>query len=284
MKKIFLSFIVFLLISNSVFSQEEIQVVLLSGQSNMAGRGVSEELDAAFIKRVQDVSDRVFISTSDVEKSKPVPLSSLKKSFGPELMVGVTLAEANPKKHYLLIKKAVGGTSLYGAWNTEWTLEKAMLAERGKVRQSLQLYKQHITNIKRTLNKLKKQGKKYKILGVLWMQGESDTNKEITATNYQSNLKKLIAGYRKEVQIKDLPFVIGQVNVLPRKYKVGPAQVRTAMLNIANSDDNIAIIKTSTDASWLDYPKHSDNLHYNTEGQKRLGAAFAKELIQLINK
>lgn len=282
MKKIFLSFIVFLLISSSVFSQEEIQVVLLSGQSNMAGRGVSEELDAAFIKRVQDVSDRVFISTSDVEKSKPVPLSSLKKSFGPELMVGVTLAEANPKKHYLLIKKAVGGTSLYGAWNTEWTLEKAMLAERGKVRQSLQLYKQHITNIKRTLNKLKKQGKKYKILGVLWMQGESDTNKEITATSYKENLQKLISGYRKEFD-KKLPFIIGQVNVLPRKYKIGPEQVRNAMLAVANSDSNISIVKTSIDKSWSDYPKHKDNLHYNTEGQKRMGIAFAEKLLALLH-
>ena len=284
MNKLLLSFLTCLMISSITFSQEEIHVVLLAGQSNMAGRGVSKELDAALIKRIQDVSDRVLISTSDIEKKKPEPLSSFKKNFGPELMVGLTLAEANPEQHYLLIKKAVGGTSLYGAWSTEWTKEKAMIAERGEERQALQLYAAHIKNIHQNLEELKAENKTFKILGLLWMQGESDTNKAITATSYQNNIQNLINGYRSELKIKDLPIVIGQVNVLPRKYKIGPTQVRNAMLSVANSDKNIGIIETSTDENWSDFPKHSDNLHYNTIGQKRLGIAFAKELIKLLNK
>ena len=284
MKKTLINFILFTLFYSSTFSQENVHVVLLAGQSNMAGRGISNELDAALVKRIRKVSDRVLITTSDNTKKKPEPLSSYNKNFGPELLVGLTLAEANPNQHYLLIKKAVGGTSLYGAWNTEWAEEKATISERGTVRQKLKLYSQHIKNIHYNLDELKKQGTKYKVLGVLWMQGESDTNKEITATNYQINLQKLIAGYRKELKKKELPFVIGQVNVMPRKYKKGPEQVRNAMLNLSNTDDYISIIETSTDISWSDFPKHTDNLHYNTEGQKRLGVAFAKYLIKILNK
>jgi len=273
---------IFILMNFSCSSQEEVHVVLLSGQSNMAGRGISNELNEAIKERVKKVSGRVLLSVSDNSDEKVKPLSLVSKQFGPELFFGLTLAEANPNQHYLFIKKAVGGTSLYGAWNTEWTQEKANIAERGEVRKSLKLYEEHIKNIQRNLKKLKGEGRSYKILGALWFQGESDTNKEITATSYKENLQKLISGYRKEFD-KKLPFIIGQVNVLPRKYKIGPEQVRNAMLAVANSDSNISIVKTSIDKSWSDYPKHKDNLHYNTEGQKRMGIAFAEKLLALLH-
>lgn len=273
---------IFILMNFSCSSQEEVHVVLLSGQSNMAGRGISNELNEAIKERVKKVSGRVLLSVSDNSDEKVKPLSLVSKQFGPELFFGLTLAEANPNQHYLFIKKAVGGTSLYGAWNTEWTQEKANIAERGEVRKSLKLYEEHIKNIQRNLKKLKGEGTSYKILGALWFQGESDTNKEITATSYKENLQKLISGYRKEFD-KKLPFIIGQVNVLPRKYKIGPEQVRNAMLAVANSDSNISIVKTSIDKSWSDYPKHKDNLHYNTEGQKRMGIAFAEKLLALLH-
>ena len=72
----------------------------------------------------------------------------------------------------------------------------------------------------------------------------------------------------------------------PKKMGIDPYKfpyLRTFMEEIANEDKNVAIIKTSMDKSWLDYPKHSDNVHYNSEGQKRLGIAFANKLIELIN-
>ena len=280
MKQLFFVFSLFL--SVAFFAQEDVHIVLLAGQSNMVGRGVSSELSIEVKERIKKVSDRVRLSTSDNSNEKAKPLSSFTKQFGPELMVGLLLAEANPKQHYLLIKKAVGGTSLYGAWNTDWTQEKAVFAERGEVRQKLKLFTLHLNNIKNELQKLKKEDKTYRVLGLLWMQGESDTNKEVTATSYQNNLQKLIKGYRKEFDEK-MPFIIGQINVLPRKYKIGPSQVRNAMLTVADIDDNVAIVKTSMDNKWLDYSKHKDNLHYNTEGQLKLGTAFAKMLFLFLN-
>lgn len=263
-------------------------VVLLSGQSNMVGHGNYDDIEDSIKKRIEKIGNRVLLTTS---KKEAEPLSyytanikkyNFTKHFGPELFVGLTLAEKYPNKKFLLIKKAVGGTSLCGAWNPNWTQEKADISERGAKRKKLKLFSEHIENINLHLNNLKKKGQNYKVIGALWLQGESDTNKKFTATSYQKNLQNLVASYREELKSKDLPFVIGQINALPRKYKIGPKQVREAMQNLADSDNAVAIINTKHNKPWSDYPKHSDDLHYNTTGQINFGVAFAQNLIVLI--
>ncbi|SDR70217.1 protein of unknown function [Polaribacter sp. KT25b] len=285
MKKEILIFLICTLSCFKLFAQEEIHIVLFAGQSNMAGQGIVSNLSKQDIKRIDNISDRVLISTStnSIKNVKPLSfyVSKGENKFGPELFVGLTLAEKNPNQKYLFIKKAVGGTSLYGAWNSNWSKEKADLAEKNPEKKKMKLFSEHIKIINSNLEELK--GTNYKILGLLWMQGESDTNKEITASSYQQNLEDLIAAYRKELDLKKLPFIIGQINVLPRKYKKGPEQVRNAMDSITRVDKFVEIVKTSLDPKWLDYPKHSDNLHYNTEGQKKLGIEFTKKLTSLLN-
>lgn len=272
-------------------SKKEVHVVLLGGQSNMVGHGDYDKLDNALKLRIKKVAQRVLLSTSNNPKVEPKPLSyyitektskyNFDKHFGPELFIGLTLAEAHPNQEYLLIKKAVGGTSLYGAWRADWTNESAKAAERGIERQTMQLYKTHVNNIETQLSRLKSKGKAYKIIGMAWMQGEADTNKDFTASSYGENLTSLVRSYRKQFNISKMPFVIGQVNVLPRKYKAGPDLVRSSMQFLANSDKNIDIVNTSIDGKWTDYPKHTDNLHYNAEGQKRLGIALGEKLLKL---
>ncbi len=268
-----------------------VHVVLLGGQSNMAGHGDYDKLGETIKQRIEKISHRVLLSTSENTDVKPRPLSfyishandkyKFNKHFGPELFIGLTLAEANPNQEYLLIKKAVGGTSLYGAWNANWSTEKAEVAERGNVRKQMQLFNSHKVNIDNQLKRLKALEKEYKIIGMTWMQGESDTKNNLAAKNYGENLEDLISGYRKHLNIDKMPFIIGQINVLPREYKKGPELVRLAMQSVANSDDQVDIINTSIDDDWNDFPKHSDNLHYNVEGQKRLGISFAEKLIKL---
>jgi len=282
--------VIFLLIFSlsSCAQNKDVCIVLLSGQSNMAGHGNYEALDKSVKKRIKKVANRVFLSTSEKD-SKPLSYYTsetekynFNKHFGPELFIGLTLAEAYPNQEFLLIKKAVGGTSLFGAWSTEWTVEKADLAERGS-RKEMELFQANLQLIDSNLKRLTSEGKSYKIIGLAWMQGESDTNKEITASSYKENLQKLIKGYRKHLNLKELPFIVGQVNPLPRKFKEGPAMVRNGMEEIALTDSNVEIVKTdvSLTKEWKDFPKHTDNLHYNTEGQKRLGTAFATKTITL---
>jgi len=269
---------------------KDVHVVLLAGQSNMQGAGNFDALDPAEIARIEKVSSRVSLSFNgkitrplSYYKNKPTEKYNFIKRFGPELFIGLTLAENNPNQEYLLIKRSQGGTALYGAWNPNWTAEKAKAVEKEK-KQNIQLYNRHIEDIKANLKALEIQGKSYKIIGLAWMQGENDAAKEISATTYEDNLRILIKSYRDEFGIENMPFVIGQINSRYGKFKVkGPAMVRQAMEDVANSDANADIIKTTTDTSWNDYPKHTDNVHYNTEGQRRLGMMFGSKLIGLNN-
>ena len=273
-----------------LISQEkkEVQVVLLAGQSNMAGGGNYDNLDTSIKERIEKVANRVFISQSNTDqtplswyKNKPSEKYDFTKRFGPELMIGLTLAEKYPNKEFLLIKHAKGGTALYGAWNPDWTLDKAKEIEKGAKKQSWNLVEQHINLINENLAILKKKGKSYKIIGFAWMQGENDATLEKAANSYANNLEKLIKKYRMTFNVEEMPFVFGQIN---SRYgiKNGAKTVREQMEKVPSAVKNVRLVKTSTDTSWSDFPKHTDNVHYNTEGQKRLGEQLAQELIDFL--
>ena len=251
----------------------------------MAGAGNYDELDDSIKERVEKVANRVFISQSNTKqkplsyyKNKPSKKYDFTKRFGPELLIGLTLAEKYPQKEFLLIKHAKGGTALYGAWNPNWSLEKAKEIEKGDKKQSWNLVKQHIDLINQNLSILKEKGKSFKIIGLTWMQGENDAVLEKAANMYAENLEKLIKKYRTTFNEMYMPFVFGQIN---SRYGVknGAETVRKQMEIASKKNKNTFLIKTNTDKSWSDYPKHLDNVHYNTEGQKRLGIAFANQLI-----
>ena len=268
----------------------DVQIVLLAGQSNMAGAGNYDELDDGTKARIKAVANRVTVDRG-VKKSAPYALSyypnkrsekyDFDKRFGPELLIGITLVEKNLTQEYLLIKKSQGGTALYGAWNPDWTAEKAKAVEKVK-KQNMQLYNDHLTSIRQHLNRLKKEGKTFKIIGLAWMQGENDAGKEISATTYEVNLKRLIEKYRTDLNVPNLPVVIGQINSHYGKFKkYGPTMVRKAIAAVANADEKVIMIPTTADAPYDDFPKHPDNVHYNTEGQRRLGIAFGEALLFL---
>ena len=268
----------------------DVQIVLLAGQSNMAGAGNYDDLDLETKARIKEVANRVTVDRG-TKNNALYPLShypnkrsekyDFDKRFGPELLIGLTLAEKHPTQNYLLIKKSQGGTALYGAWNPDWTAEKAQAVEKAK-KQNIQLYKEHLINIRQRLDRLKAAEKTYKIIGLVWMQGENDAAHEVSATSYEVNLKRLIEKYRTDLNVPNLPVVVGQINSHYGKFKkYGPTMVRKAMADVANSEEKVIMIPTTADAPYDDFPKHSDNVHYNAEGQRRLGIAFGEALLSL---
>jgi len=276
---------------NNCFAQKQVQVVLLGGQSNMGGHGNYELLSKADKARIVSASKHVLVSSNGKTAIPLAPSYSkyeLDKrgfayNFGPEMFIGVTLAEANPDQEYLFIKFSHGGTSLYGAWNPEWNINKAKAVEEGDYKQHLQLYNMHIASIKEQLAKLKEQGKSYKIIGMIWMQGENDAANEVSARSYEKNLKKLISSYRTEFNEAQMPFVCGQINSRYGDFTDGPDIVRKAFLNVEASDKKVKVIRTKAQPPWTDYPKHEDQVHYNFQGQKKLGVAMANALLESIS-
>lgn len=288
MNKLFLVLISFICVFTNCVADDTVYVVLFSGQSNMAGAGNYDKLTTDEKTQIAELSQRINMSENG---AAPKPLTyciskakaekyGFEKYFGPEFFAALTLAEAYPDQEFLFVKHSRGGTSLYGAWNPYWTEEKALAVEREGDKQTRQLYTEHTATIHKVLQDLESEGKSYKIIGEVWMQGENDAAKEVSALSYGDNLTKLIAAYRRDTKVADLPFVFGQINSRYGKFKEGPSVVRQAMFDVASLTENCTMIPTSTDTTWSDYPKHF-GVHYNTEGQRRLGRAMGKALLLL---
>lgn len=274
--------------TKTTLADDTVHVVLLAGQSNMEGVGNFDQLSADDLSKLSKLNNQVqYVYRNKAAQNLTFNQSKYHQEkygvlnvFGPEMFLAIGLNQRYPNQKYLFIKTAQGGTSLYGAWNPDWTEKKAIRAEKGH-KQNLPLYKMLKENVYNQLIQLEKQGQKFKVIGMVWMQGENDAARDFSAAQYQENLTNLISTARKDFDFNN--FVIGQINSTYGRFKAGPEIVRTAMQTISDEDKYVEIVNTSTDPSWSDFPKH-DNVHYNTQGQINLGKAFASRLISLIEQ
>lgn len=287
MKKTF-QILAILLITVSCSAKEPIKIILLAGQSNMAGAGNYDALTKNQKDRIEKAAKHITFICDGEEKPFSAIYSQYQEDkrgygnvFGPELFMGVTFTEKYPDQEFIFIKRAQGGTSLYGAWSPEWSKEKSMQVEKG-FKQDLKLVEEHCSSIDKELSALKNKNKPYKIIGMAWMQGENDAAKEVSARSYEKNLLAFIAYYRQRYDMPAMPFVMGQINSRYGRYADGPTVVRQAFVKVAEADDNCSVILTSTDTTWNDFPKTSDNVHYNHIGQMRLGTKMGEALIEMI--
>ena len=160
------------------------KVFILAGQSNMDGRGDASKLSKAEMKLLSNASQKIyFVYKGTVGEGNAIeykgaldftnPWSFVKKKFriekcfGPELFFGIELVKKHPKHDYLFIKRSQGGTSLYGAWNPNWSFEKAsFFNEQDKPK----LYQDFINLVDAELAKLNPDS--YEIVGMLWVQDQ----------------------------------------------------------------------------------------------------------------
>ena len=268
-------------------STQKTKVFLLAGQSNMDGRGDASKLSEAEMKLLTNASQKIhFVYKGTVGEGNAIRYNGaldftnpwnfvkqkfrIEKCFGPELFFGVELVKNYPKQDYLIIKRSQGGTSLYGAWNPNWSFEKAsFFNEQDKPK----LYQDFIDLVDAELAKL--QPNSYEIIGMLWVQGETDSNTSngpTAADTYQENLENLIISVRSHYNIPDLPFLM---------LGVGSKKVQNAMAQVSNKLTNVSFIKRSQDVNKSNYTsiythkwKDKPVGHYNYEGMKKIGQLF----------
>lgn len=268
---------------------QKTKVFLLAGQSNMDGRGDASKLSEAEMKLLTNASQKIhFVYKGTVGEGNAIRYNGaldftnpwnfvkqkfrIEKCFGPELFFGVELVKNYPKQDYLFIKRSQGGTSLYGAWNPNWSFEKAsFFNEQDKPK----LYQDFIDLVDAELAELHPDS--YEIVGMLWVQGETDSNTSngsVAADTYHLNLENLINSVRDHYDIPDLPFLI---------VGVGSKKVQKAMVQVRNKLTNVSFIERSQDVNRSNYTPiytHEWNGkpvgHYNYEGMKKIGQLFFK--------
>lgn len=228
--------------------QEMFDVFLLIGQSNMAGRGVVEELDTTIDEKVW-----MFNAVDEwAPAQEPMHFDNPGlRGVGPGFAFGRKMADATDGRTIGLIPNAVGGT-IITYWSPDHTrgyyadaLRRARLAQRDGL-----------------------------LRGILWQQGESDST-ESRAPLYEQRLRDLIANFRRDLNAPALPFVLG--GLPPFLLSEHAATVEQAIIAVAESTSNVEYVA----GSQLGHI--GDDLHYNAAAQRENGEAYAAAMLYLLD-
>ena len=236
--------IIFLLLSSgSVFAKE--RVYILAGQSNMMGKGKTNQLPA-FMKR----------QPSNVEfyyQGRKRPLGKF-SHFGPEVSFAHEISRKFPNDKHIIIKHVATGTSI-NQWLPGSPLFLSLLRQRGFIKVSAN----HIAN--------------KKVDAIIWMQGEKDARSVINANRYEVNLKRFIKGVRRQLNSPRSVFIMGQINPEDPAFHMLET-VKQAQVNTQRALPQVKLVSTEG------LGKIHDHVHYNTQGQIELGKRFAKAIIR----
>ncbi|XP_009415847.2 probable carbohydrate esterase At4g34215 [Musa acuminata AAA Group] len=230
---------------------EQKQIFVLSGQSNMAGRGgvrhhrwdgvVPPECRPnpsilRFSARChwEEAHDPLHCDIDTGKICGVGPGMAFANALLPRLSDGAVLG---------LVPCAIGGTAI-----KEW--------ERGS-----RLYEEMM----RRARKAAELGGGGEIKAVLWYQGESDTTSHGAAEAYAANIEKLIRDVRLDLSLPSLPFIQVAIASGDKHYieKIREAQLGISMPDVLNVDA-------------MGLPLNEDNLHLTTEAQVLLGNMLAE--------
>ncbi|MEZ5535557.1 MAG: sialate O-acetylesterase [Thiolinea sp.] len=215
------------------------RVFILAGQSNMQGFGATYELRNNYRRTPHNVS---FYYQG---YRRPVPLVRGAR-FGPEVGFAHRLSRAFPRDRIVLIKVAAGGSAI-----TEWM--PGTHYYRSLLKQARFAMQQSNTR---------------EVDAILWMQGESDAYIHPRAHRYAAHLQRLITYLRRDLKSPQSLFLIGQINPLAERFPLVDI-VRTKQMLVNRRIYGTLLVPTRG------LEKLPDQLHYNTQGQLKLGERFA---------
>jgi len=193
--------------------------------------------------------------------------------FGPELSFAARMEQLRPDWNIALIKYAAGGTSIHpetesaekrGCWIPEWTGGEGDGAGVNQYDHAVATL-----NNARAVTDIDGDGEDDRLIpaGIIWMQGESDSNSVESAAAYLGNLTVLMQRLRERFGDADVPVVIGRITDWPVWQHA--EQIRNAQESYVLRDARAAIVR-STDGYG-----NSDRHHYDSEGYIDLGRRFA---------
>lgn len=221
---------------------ENMQLFLLIGQSNMAGRGHVEAQDKVPHPRVFMLTKELaWVPAVDpVHFDKPERIGvGLAKTFG------AMVADADPAAVVGLVPAAFGGSAL-----DEWTPGAP-----------------HYVN---AISRAREALKHGKLVGILWHQGESDSTPDKAAT-YAARFAKMIAQLRSDLNAKDVPVIVGETG----RFRPDGAAVNAALATVPQS------VPRCTFVSAEGLADQGDKLHFDTVSNRELGRRYAKAWLEM---
>ena len=225
-----------------------LQVFLLAGQSNMAGRGRVEAQDSVVHPRVLrlDAQMKWVPAVDPLHWDKPAIVG-----VGPGRAFGLALAAREPGARIGLVPAAVGGSPIAtwepgahdAATNThpydDAMARLAVATRSGRLR------------------------------AVLWHQGESDATPE-RSTVYAQKLRALIVRFRTATGNPELPFIIGQLGEFPgRPWTADTRRIDSVHRALPASMPNVAYVSAER------LRDKGDALHFDAASARTFGERYA---------
>jgi hypothetical protein len=235
-----------------VRSHERLELFLLAGQSNMAGRGDIEPEDRQPVDALFALSaeDKWVPAADPVHYDKPkIAGAGLARTFGKTLLAARAGAQIG------FIPAAYGGSLL-----DEWR-------PGGK----------HYVEALRRAAVARTSGR---FRGLLWHQGESEAGDETRARTYLERFVKVVEGFRRDLEATRMPVVVGQLGGFLRKSGVEFSTPYAELVNrqLAQAP---AVISNSAFVPSGGLADRGDELHFNAPSLRELGRRYAHAFLML---
>jgi len=237
--------------SNSA-STDDMYIVLLAGQSNMAGRGVSRPaLDTISYANIFSLNkDSVWVRAKN-----PLHWDKTEAAVG----MGITFAHELALKMGGNVKIGLVPCAAGGTYIDQW-INNSYFANTG----NFYLY----TNL---IKRAKRAAKSGKIIGMIWHQGESDavTSKYV---GYKTRMNTLFRKIRTDLNIPTMPIVAGELGYYLVNNSSYPRwdSINNAINKLKLSLPNYDVVSASGGLTC-----NSDKTHFTSESQVILGTRYA---------
>lgn len=214
----------------------------------MAGRGFLHEVDPIYNEKIKMLRNGQWqMMTEPINYDRPVAGVSLAASFAD------AWTKANPDDEIGLIPCAEGGSSL-NDWHPQGNLFRHALSEARFALETSQ------------------------ICGILWHQGESDSNQSLHETYYEK-LSLIIETLRNELNLQDVPLIIGELgHFLGKegfgKYSTEYQEINEELRRFAHEQPNCYFVSAEGLTS------NQDGIHLNAVSQRKFGFRYFEAFSQ----
>lgn len=268
--------------SEEIINPNEVDVIILAGQSNAEGHTHISELK----KNVDEDKFAIYSSglfntqikfNCDSGRNKSNSFTSVKLGqgfnstrFGPEIGMAEVFDEAELKRDVYIIKHAIGGTNLYNQW-------------RSPSLGNGDLYNDFIIDVYNSLALLEDEGLEPIVRGICWMQGEADATNPTYTNSYKEYEKVFFEDIANDLET----YLNGDLHIYDALisdcttwtfYQL----VNKAKLENASENENHHIIDTlGAKLSYFKEPVGAvDYFHYDSLDMIKLGNMFAKAILE----
>jgi hypothetical protein len=265
-------------------SNEDIDVVILCGQSNAEGHtysrflanNISAEEYNYFSTGFENVKIRYKVTASRSKKFIPVRLGQgiNDTNFGPEIGIADYFEKNAPNKKIFIIKYAFGGSSLHRLWRSP--------SSATPENPTGEFYQVLIDHCHESLNLLKEENYNPIVKAICWMQGEDDSLSLSTANEYRMLENNFINDLCNELKLyneNNISFISAGISNNPswQYYKI----VNDAKFQNSKGKNRYYIDTIKEGLTYNLEPELKPDLaHYDSLSMIKLGYLFAKTILE----